>query len=178
MNISRDLDYVDFLAQFDKASFELYRSVPEGYISCFSCWLKSEEDLVNLWGQVSSVIAYEFQAKLDSKFEAWNIYLVFIVSDPVSKSVKYQIENDKFSMRKLVVSNVNADFCVETFLNNELLGADLKIKEEAPQEAGTEVEASALYSKVMSLTSKKKGSLNFTAEEVVALADWIADNEN
>lgn len=178
MNISRSLDHVAFLAQFEKASFEFYRSEPEAYISCFTCWLKSEADLVELWGQVASIIAYEFQAKLESKLEAWNIYLIFFVSDPVSKSIKYQIENDKFSMRKLVVGNADADFCVETFLSNELLGADLEIKEFFSQDACEEVEASALHSKIVSLTANKKGALTFTAEEVVDLADWVAENEN
>ncbi|TBU98896.1 hypothetical protein DNJ95_06500 [Stutzerimonas kirkiae] len=131
-----------------------------------------------LWGQIASIIAYEFQAKLDNKLEAWNIYLVFIVSDPVSKSIKYQIENDKFSMRKLVVGDVRADFSIEDFLNNELLGADLNIKEVLQHEALKDADVSALYSKVTSLTAKKRGALTFTAEEVADLANWVAENEN
>ena len=69
---------------------------------------------------MSSVIAYEYQAELENKFDAWNIYLAFVTPSAIAKTTKYEIENDKFSMRKLVVSDVDYTFDPGTYLNNEI----------------------------------------------------------
>jgi hypothetical protein len=179
MHISKATQGIEFLSQqFPRAGFSLYRSQPENYISCFVCWLKDESDLLFLWKKVTSVIAYEYQAELENKFDAWNIYLAFVTPSSIAKTTKYEIENDKFCMRKLVVSEANHTFDPEVHLNNEILGADLKLGpvfSYMPQE--DEAELSGLHKQLNQLLSDKKSNSTLSSEDVLYLAKWISNNE-
>lgn len=179
MRISESKQSVDFLAkQFPRAAFSLYRSQPVDYISCFVCWVKDENDLLYLWKKVASVIAYEYQSELENKFEAWNIYLAFITPSSVTKTTKYEIENDKFSMRKLVVSEAEHLFSPEVYLNNEILGADLKLSSvfsympQAEEEVLTE-----LHKQLIFLLADKKSNPAMSSESIHYLAKWVFENE-
>ncbi len=179
MRISEGTHGLEFLDEFEAATFQFYISEPDAYISCFVCWLQDEESLIRGWKEIAGSIAYGYQGKLDSKLDAWNIYLIFVLPVEVSKATRYEIENDKFSMRKLIVSNVDSDFSIEKYLNDELLGADLALKEMAdPKAAQGIIHASGLHDQVTSLASSKKGTGSFTSEEIFKLAAWVADNEN
>lgn len=179
MYISKTTHNIEFLSkQFPCAAFSLYRSEPEDYISCFVCWVKDEADLIFLWKKVSSVIAYQYQSELENNFAAWNIYLAFITPSSVAKATKYEIENDKFSMRKLVVSDAPSIFDPEKHLNNEILGADLKLSpvfSYAPPVDETEL--TSLHIKLNQLISDKKSNPTLSSENVLSLVKWISENE-
>jgi hypothetical protein len=179
MHISKSTQNIEFLSkQFPRAAFSLYRSEPEDYISCFVCWVKDETDLLFLWKKVSSVIAYQYQSELEDNFSAWNIYLAFVTPSSITKTTKYEIENDKFSMRKLVVSEAPSIFDPGKHLNNEILGADLKLSpvfSYAPP--ADEAELTSLHIKLNQLISDKKSNPTLSSENVLSLAKWISDNE-
>lgn len=180
MHISKSEESIDFLSsQFPQASFLLYRSFPEEYISCFVCWVDTAERLGSIWRSVTGVIAMEYQSGLQSKFEAWNIYLVFVVASAVSEELKYEIENDKFSMRKMIVSAPEIGINIVEYLNNEILGADLNLKQVFSYVPTPDTSNSGgLYEKVMALARKKASSGNsFTIDDVMELADWVSENE-
>lgn len=179
MHISNSNQDINFLSrQFRQAAFYAYRSQPETYISCFVCWIKDEADLLFLWKKVSSVIAYEYQAELENKFDAWNIYLAFVTPSAIAKTTKYEIENDKFSMRKFVVSDVDYTFDPGIYLNNEILGADLKLSpvfSYRPQK--DEEELSELHKQLNQLLPEKKANPTLSSENIIYLAKWVSDNE-
>lgn len=179
MHIYKSTQSIGFLSkQFPRASFSLYRSEPEDYISCFVCWLKDEADLLFLWKKVASVIAYDYQSELDNKFDAWNIYLAFVTPSSIAKTTKYEIENDKFSMRKLVVSEAKSTFDPETYLNNEILGADLSLSPIfSYARPADETSLTPLHNKLNQLISDKKSNPTLSSENVLSLAKWISDNE-
>lgn len=179
MRISKSMESVEFLsAQFTRATFSLYRSEPANYIRCFVCWFKDETDLLFLWKKVASVIAYEYQSELDNKFDAWNIYLAFVTPSIIAKTTKYEIENDKFSMRKLVISEAPNTFDPEEFLNNEILGADLKLSPVfSYTPSADETNLTQLHIKLNQLISDKKSNPSLSSESVLDLAKWITDNE-
>ncbi|EAA5206265.1 hypothetical protein DTU20_15655 [Salmonella enterica subsp. enterica serovar Westhampton] len=180
MRISNISENTDFLShQFPEVRFLLFKSEPYTYISCFVCLVDDELELLRLWKKVVSVIAYDYQANFEQKFEAWNIYLVFVCSGPVSKKNKYEIENDKFSMRKMVVENAIPDFDIERYLNNEILGANLKlgsIFSYVPMSENDDV--TDLQKKLYEFGNGKRSGLVFTSEDIINLADWIINNEN
>ena len=83
----------------------------------FSCWEKVQQDfklylftllvedggeIADSWETITNNIASDFQASLDKKVEIWNIYVVFISKTRIKKELKYQIEQNKYSSRKLV----------------------------------------------------------------------------
>lgn len=180
MRISNISENTDFLShQLPEVNLSLFKSEPYDYISCFVCLVSDELELLSSWKKIVGVIAYDYQANFERKFEAWNIYLVFVCSGPVSKKNKYEIENDKFSMRKMIVENAIPGFDIESYLNNEILGADLKLGSMfsyAPTLENNNV--TDLQKKLFEYGNGKKSGQVFTSEDIINLADWMIDNEN
>ena len=53
--------------------------------TCFFCGKK-----------VSSIIAYEYQAELENKFDAWNIYLAFVTPSAIAKQQNMKLRTINF----------------------------------------------------------------------------------
>lgn len=64
----------------------------------------------NLWENISKEIALKYQSKLDTVYEKWNLYIIYITSDIAPKELKNLIENDKFSSRKIVEDSYDIEF--------------------------------------------------------------------
>lgn len=86
------------------------------------------------WELYKSEIALYFQAGLKIDIEIWNIYLFFVVNGEVSREIKYRIEQDKYSCRKIVISKIELDryslydsekLSVEKMLNKYLFDVDI-----------------------------------------------------
>ncbi|MGJ7913078.1 ABC-three component system middle component 1 [Neobacillus sp. LXY-1] len=108
------------------------------------CWIKDETDyklhiftvvlengheLEKIWKRITGDIALYFQSELEKDIEIWNIYIVFICKDSVSKELKYKIEQNKYSTRKLVIENVNFPLStieIQNLLIDKLF--DIKVK--------------------------------------------------
>src|SRR5690606_37759870 len=56
----------------------------------------------NRWENISKEIALKYQSKLETVYEKWNLYIIYITRDITPKDLKNKIENDKFSSRKIV----------------------------------------------------------------------------
>ena len=72
----------------------------------FSALLENELDLEKLWTKLTNAIAVFFQGELEKEIEIWNIYILFLVKEKVSRDLKYRIEQDKYSTRKIVLDNI------------------------------------------------------------------------
>lgn len=125
---------VEFLQEeFEQFKFELYSTYLKGnlFLSCIVCWSNSVDDTINLWREVQSIISVNYQPQVE--YARWNIYLVFLNQDKLAIDDKYKIENDKYSVRKIVLdglSNLPSISEVEGIINTELLGADMKLSED------------------------------------------------
>jgi len=113
---------------YPKEKFILTSTGGEDSISCFVHWVSNSDSLEKYWAKVSSLIAVEYQSSLTSVFASWNIYLAFVCSTPVERSLKYRIENDRFSMRKVVIDDRDlTEDQVIHFMNNEIFCLDLEL---------------------------------------------------
>jgi hypothetical protein len=95
------LKFAELYPDFDLYKFEV--DLRDGVPLCaFCCRVPTNKELGDKWKAInSSVSAYSLDNK-KSEFERWNSYLVFICDEEVPKTLKYEIENDKFAMRKIV----------------------------------------------------------------------------
>lgn len=108
----------DLLVDFATTSNEIYywtkevNSTNRKY-NChiFSFEIKDEVCLSNEWEGIVATLASDFQADLDSKIERWNVYVVFVLANEIISDLKYKIEQDKYSSRKLVLDgqNINSE---------------------------------------------------------------------
>jgi len=132
-------------------NFMLMSTGDEDAISCFVHWVDNSESLEACWSEISSLIAIEYQSNLTSIFASWNIYLVFICKTPVDRSLRYRIENDRFSMRKIIIDEKSyTDKEVIDFMNNEIFCADLDLVSEKFKQL-PEDESSVFRTRVLNL---------------------------
>ena len=66
----------------------------------------SEEELRVKWRKIRNSIAEKYQLEDIDDFERWNFYLFYVVNDKrkLNRSLKYEIEHDTISSRKIIVS--------------------------------------------------------------------------
>ncbi|MDR3047411.1 MAG: hypothetical protein LBU51_07350 [Bacteroidales bacterium] len=100
---TENIDFLDEL--FPQFIPQLSKTELVGTISVFSFFFENENLLNDNWESITSSIGSYYQSEFEDEekeFERWNIYILFIVKEPVSTQLKYKIENDKFSSRKIV----------------------------------------------------------------------------
>lgn len=74
-----------------------------GVIPLIFVSFKSLDDLKKNWKDFNSQITIEQIIELKEEYSRWNFYIFFFSKDVVPKSLKYEIENNKFSSRKIVI---------------------------------------------------------------------------
>ena len=71
---------------------------------CFTECL-TEDELRNDWRTYRNYFASEYQTDDIDEFERWNFYLFYVVDNKntIERNLKYEIEHDTISSRKIVV---------------------------------------------------------------------------
>lgn len=66
----------------------------------------TEDELRGTWRNYRNDFAVEYQTDDIDEFERWNFYLFYIVDNKnaIDRNLKYEIEHDTISSRKIVVS--------------------------------------------------------------------------
>jgi hypothetical protein len=103
MPYSIELVLLDLKEKFKGLTFEFEIVKFGGEVAVFFIHADSEEDLCMNWTKVVEFIAGNFQVNTEQEFTVWNIYLFFLLENRISKSLQYQIENDTFSSRKIII---------------------------------------------------------------------------
>ena len=75
------------------------------------------DDLGKYWKEFNSFISAEYLIKLKNDFSKWNSYIFYITGSTVEKPLKYEIENNKFSTRKIVIESINQSIDNNTIKN-------------------------------------------------------------
>lgn len=100
-----------------------------GPIHAFFIKFPSTENLDLNWEPISNAVAVYYQTQLDSEFEIWNLYLFCITNTEVEKSIKYKIENDTVSSRKILITNgadITDDF-IDQVVTEHITNDNLKL---------------------------------------------------
>lgn len=115
----------DLTENFKEFKFEFYEKKLKGKIPIFFIYCKEESILSLSWEKISEFIAANYQINLMDDYSVWNIYLFFNTANPIKNDLKYQIENDTFSSRKIVVDYISDP---EKIINENILNKDLSIE--------------------------------------------------
>jgi len=115
-----------FAETFPKVSVEKKIIDFSGKIHCFFLKFATHEELENQWNSVSNFIAVNYQTGLDTDFEIWNLYLFYQASFEIDRGLKYKIENDTISSRKIFVEE--ADKNPEDIVIEHITNTDLQVK--------------------------------------------------
>lgn len=166
---------IEFLkAAFPNVEFNLYQALvsENSFLSVFSCWINNEEQLEQLWTRINSLIGIEYQTTLEDDFSSWNIYLALFIPNKVSNALKYNIENDTFFMRKIVFDNQLMSLNKEnipTYLNNHILGKDIRIEALLNQDAIQDFSFSSITQSLLA----KNLPLGRTGNEKKSREAWL-----
>jgi hypothetical protein len=120
---------IDILKADYPEEFISLQSVPyRGDISLFTLLFKLEHTLDTEWEKISGTIAAYYQASLVDQFTKWNIYVCYLCKTPISINLKYKIENDRFSSRKIVLDNFSEtinDLTLDQIIRSHITNKDL-----------------------------------------------------
>lgn len=73
----------------------------------FTIQIALETNLADIWEDFTNTIAGNFQANFENEYENWNVYVVFLAEIKIERALKYKIENDKYSSRKIVMDEIS-----------------------------------------------------------------------
>lgn len=91
--------------------------------------LKSE------WRDFNNFITAKHLSNIQNEYSKWNFYIFYISTGIVTKDLKYEIENNKFSSRKIIIENitdVNKEFIqkiVSEFITNDCIKFNVVVDE-------------------------------------------------
>lgn len=100
-------------------------------INIFTVLLDDNDQLSECWEELTNGIAVHFQGLLEKDIEIWNIYVLFLIKEVVDKELKYKIEQDKYSSRKIVCDGFEVnkeealDLQIKGVIDNKLFGFQL-----------------------------------------------------
>lgn len=122
--------------KFPNISLEYkYHQIGDAVINAFFITYKSEKELFNTWNTLSNFLAIHFQSRIDDEFGKWNTYLFYLTDFKIGnkfKDLKFEIEKDTFSCRKIVIeSEKDMNIILENhIINSSLLDDTASVSED------------------------------------------------
>lgn len=159
-----DVNLTFLLNIIPQVKFALYQSDDnKTFINCFVAYFEDNESCAQYWRAINNEIAVEYQPSLPDEFSSWNIYLALVTPLAMDKHLKYRLENDRFALRKIVLSGPSyvSGTCdemtiehdgVRIALENSILGRDLKLSSSA-DDVSCKVELSNPFREFLSTMS-------------------------
>ncbi|PUB41423.1 ABC-three component system middle component 1 [Pseudomonas sp. GV047] len=127
--LAKDYDFGFLAAEFGDMAFHMFRSDDSlSYISCIACLCKESSVIVKNWRVIQNLVSVHHQPP--GNLAVWNVYIAFVTIGTVPIWDKYQIENNKYSARKLIIDGYAELPTVEQLtdcLEEQLLGTDLTL---------------------------------------------------
>ncbi|WP_426370279.1 ABC-three component system middle component 1 [Pseudocolwellia sp. HL-MZ7] len=123
-----DLEFLS--SEYENIQFHMLGSDDSfSFISCIICVCETAQEIIENWRAIQNMVAVYHQHS--GGFNAWNIYLAFVSADSVAVWEKYEIENNKFSARKIVLDGLQENLDIDQLiieLERQLFGSDLKLE--------------------------------------------------
>ncbi|WP_026966535.1 ABC-three component system middle component 1 [Algoriphagus terrigena] len=120
---------------FPGATVEFHRIEYGGWVTTVFVRFESDELIQLLWEEISNAVALYYQTKIETDFERWNLYLFYLSKQKMEKGLKYRIENDPISSRKIVIEEFNGALDrgkMEEIISNHITNSSLTINTPQP----------------------------------------------
>jgi phosphate uptake regulator len=171
--MAQEISYKETRQEFSKQLLSEYKLediviVETPYIdSVFLCILNVslEANLKELWDILNSVISSELSKDFKNDFQMWNFYLFYLCKEEVDIELKYEIINDKFSSRKVVIDKFDKKIdkrVVEGIISEYIVGSDILLDEKVktiPEESSYHSE-SKVFKNIESIYLQGNENLN------------------
>lgn len=96
---------------------------------------KDETSLKHQWKEFNSYLTAKFIPTVKDDYSKWNFYIFYFSNNKVDKSLKYEIENNKFSSRKIVIENCGAieETEIKNAISEHITNDNIQINVESKQ---------------------------------------------
>lgn len=125
----KEYDFGFLNTEFDGIEFRMFRSDDSlSYISCIACLCNQASDIVGSWRVIQNLVSVHYQPL--GNLASWNVYVAFVTTEQVPIWDKYQIENNKYAARKIIIDELPelpAPEQLAVYLQEQLLGTDLTL---------------------------------------------------
>lgn len=138
--------------------------VGTGVINSFFIKLPDEATLESKWRMISNFLAVNFQNEMEEEFQRWNLYVFYTLEAPISNRLKYLIENDTFSSRKIVVSDQETQ---ESIIQQHISNSDLSGEVGQLNRTGQHSPNELLWNTLNGKTLKRKKRLSDATNEAL-----------
>lgn len=135
----------------------------------------SSSNLQNNWKTISSVLSELLDEYLDNSFKKWNVYILYLITDEVSKELKYKIENNTFFARKIVEDSYIlelSDENIKKLISEHIDFADFKISTTQPTQSAYE-STSEIYLKLKDMETISETQINEMLKSLERITDEI-----
>lgn len=104
-----------------------------GIIPLIFVSFKSLDDLKNNWKDFNGQITNDIVLELKEEYSRWNFYIFFFSKEIVPKSLNYEIENNKFSSRKIVIEQceVISDEVINKSISEHITNDNIQVNVES-----------------------------------------------
>ncbi|EHI99055.1 hypothetical protein CDLVIII_2409 [Clostridium sp. DL-VIII] len=133
------LEESDMFQIYSNLSLKCWISNKDGFnIYIYTITVEDEAKLNEIWEAFVSDIAVYVQSELTKNIEVWNIYTIFFVKKKIGYSIKYKIEEDRYSTRKIVIDNYDNEQyskkSEENIINEKLFDFTIQTQEQYVEE--------------------------------------------
>jgi hypothetical protein len=140
-------------------------------ITVFCCQSETLNELEASWAEINGTIAADYITNIVKDFERWNTYLLFTCIESIPSALQFEIENNKFAMRKVLVSDTRkilVDIELSKILNKKILASNVEI--DHALELITDI---PIFSSVSSRLLAKKFNVNNVKEFSRNRSVWL-----
>lgn len=183
-NISYDVVRTDHAEEM-KTAYEVddIKITKTNFVSDFYvvfCRFNKEAELKSLWDKLNSVISAELSCDFKNDFERWNLYFFYLCEKKVKDSIKYQIENDKYFSRKIVIDESRLKLTsesIEYLISKNIINDDLILRDPKKDDKTPYVSSSIVYNLIdLEKINDKNDSEKLFDEVLELLRKSFGDN--
>lgn len=173
----------DFSGNWQFSVYETSIGNINNSITAFCAKTSGKTSLRKDWLAVTDAINNGYLTNVDSDFEHWNSYLLFIVDEKILKSdgLQFEIENDKFYMRKIVEYNIQNNIDghqIINILNRKILSADINFQVSEYPDQKINIDSPAKPELIYQSLIDKKIPVDTTISAKGKRHDWLANELN
>ncbi|NWL02861.1 hypothetical protein NYQ10_20670 [Flavobacterium johnsoniae] len=103
----------------DIVFFELGEIIFGGSVIVAFVQFDTEDNLKIEWKDFNNFVTAQYLSNIKDEYSKWNFYVFYLSGEKISRELKYEIENNKFSSRKIICEEINSE--IDQALINKII---------------------------------------------------------
>lgn len=122
LDIENEMQSIFALNYFNIGKVEFCGEIIVAFVS-----FNDVASLKNQWKEFNSYLTVKYITTIKDEYSKWNFYIFYLSKDIVEKTLKYEIENNKFSSRKIVIENVTSELEINKIISEHITNDNIQV---------------------------------------------------